>query len=200
LPGKGSPFSLEYAYTPTESLITIEMVELMIAGSDPLGIPALRELSRYPSIYNESAVYLGEFDFLVRRTITNLPFLSVWNEQVEEQARGPSVDNINRLFVSFCEPVNSSKAFVEGEIRSSTLRGAHAVFDVMAGAAVSQIVHHRAWIRGTIAMSTITKSNRSQRSCECTAGFVVRTSSGPFVHRRSCSREARAAGGGARIN
>lgn len=130
LPGKGSPFSLEYAYTPTESLITIEMVELMIAGSDPLGIPALRELSRYPSIYNESAVYLGEFDFLVRRTITNLPFLSVWNEQVEEQARGPSVDNINRLFVSFCEPVNSSKAFVEGEIRR-VLLGADDSFDVV---------------------------------------------------------------------
>jgi hypothetical protein len=121
-PKAGSPFTLEYAYTPAESMINMEFVEMMISGADPLGIPALRELARYPSIYNVNAVYLGEFDFLVRRTITNLPFLSIWNEQIEEQARGASVDNINRLFVAFVQPVNSNKDAMQAEIKRVLLR------------------------------------------------------------------------------
>ena len=103
-PAAGSPFSLEYAYTPADSLIKIEFSELMVAGSNPIGIADLRELCRYPSTYDDSAVYLGEFDFLVRRQFPNLPFLSIWNEQIEEQVRGANVDNINRLFVSFVPP------------------------------------------------------------------------------------------------
>jgi hypothetical protein len=45
-------------------------------------------------------LYLGEFDFLVRRNYTTLKFLSVWNETMEEDARGANVANINTLFVA----------------------------------------------------------------------------------------------------
>jgi hypothetical protein len=57
-------------------------------------------MSDYPSLYDTSAVYLGNFDFLVRRNLSPFRFLSVWNEQTEEVVRGPNVDNINTLFVA----------------------------------------------------------------------------------------------------
>lgn len=99
-PDANSPFSLEYAYTVQDSQITIKAKELLISGAEPISIATLRELCKYPSVYNSDAVYLGEFDFLIRRTMPNLQFLSIWNETLEESVRGASVDNINRLFVA----------------------------------------------------------------------------------------------------
>jgi hypothetical protein len=73
---------------------------VLFAGADPLDIDTLREYAKYPSTYDSSAVYLGNFDFLIRRTLFPLRFLSVWNEQVEEAVRGASVANINKLFIA----------------------------------------------------------------------------------------------------
>jgi hypothetical protein len=116
-PVMGSQFSLEYSYTVADGLVTISMEELLLAGSDPMNVAELRELCRHQSAYDQSAVYLGEFDFLVRRNITNLRYLSVWNEQIEESARGASLSNINKLFVSFVEPQEASHAAVFAEIK-----------------------------------------------------------------------------------
>lgn len=116
-PALGSPFNLEYAFTPADGRITLEHAELLMAGANPIGMAELRELCRYPSAYDDSAVFHGDFDFLIRKHITNLPFLSVWNEQVEEKVRGPSRDNINRLFVSFVVPSGASRDAMFAEIR-----------------------------------------------------------------------------------
>lgn len=96
----GSPFSFEYIHSPLETAIEISMDSMLTEGQDPIDIGVLRDLARYPSIYDESAVYLAEFDFLVRRKHPGLRFLSVWNEAAEERARGASINNINTLFVA----------------------------------------------------------------------------------------------------
>ena len=96
----GSPFSFEYTRTVNESSIELSMESLLSAGEDPVPMTVLRDLAKYPSVYREDAVFLGEFGFLVRRNFPSLQFLSVWNECMEEQARGASVDNINALFVA----------------------------------------------------------------------------------------------------
>lgn len=96
----GSPFSFEYTRTVNESSIELSMESLLSAGEDPVSMTVLRDLAKYPSVYREDAVFLGEFGFLVRRNFPSLQFLSVWNECMEEQARGASVDNINALFVA----------------------------------------------------------------------------------------------------
>lgn len=96
----GSPFSFEYIFSPAESNIELTMKEMLSAGQNPISMSVLRDLARYPSIYDSNAVFMGEFDFLIRRNFPNLKFLSVWNESAEEQARGASVSNINCLFVS----------------------------------------------------------------------------------------------------
>lgn len=96
----GSPFAFEYAASLYESGASLTLDSVLSPGESPLDLSTLRELASYPSIYDSNAVYLGNFDFLVRRNLSPFTFLSVWNERVEEEVRGPSVDNINCLFVS----------------------------------------------------------------------------------------------------
>lgn len=96
----GSKFAFEYTSSPAEIRATIALEEMLSLGSSPMDISTMREVANFPSIYDSSAVYLGNFDFLIRRNLSPFRFLSVWNEQIEEAVRGPSVDNINALFVS----------------------------------------------------------------------------------------------------
>lgn len=96
----GAQFSFEYAGSVYESGLKITMSEVVSPGSGPMDIATMREVCSYPSTYDSNAVFLGNFDFLVRRELSPFTFLSIWNEQREEVARGPSIDNINRLFVS----------------------------------------------------------------------------------------------------
>lgn len=96
----GGQFNLEYILAAGEPDIRLSLVSVDDAGADPATMQELRVMSRYPAIYDHNAVYLGEFDFLLRRYMAGIRFLSVWNEQVEEGVRGASVDNINKLFVS----------------------------------------------------------------------------------------------------
>lgn len=96
----GATFNLEYAYTAEDWKIKATLAEVVDAGADPSSVADLRVMARYPAIYDHDAVFLGNFDFLLRRYLSPIRFLSVWNEQIEEAARGANVANINKLFVA----------------------------------------------------------------------------------------------------
>lgn len=96
----GSVFNLEYILVAGDEFIKPTLASVADEGAAPPTIQELRVMARYPSIYDVNAVYLGEFGLLLRRHITGIRFLAVWNEQVEEIVRGPSVDSINVLFVA----------------------------------------------------------------------------------------------------
>jgi hypothetical protein len=96
----GATFTFETSASSEDRQATLTLSSVLFAGADPLDIDTLREYAKYPSTYDSSAVYLGNFDFLIRRTLFPLRFLSVWNEQVEEAVRGASVANINKLFIA----------------------------------------------------------------------------------------------------
>jgi len=96
----GSPFALQYTYTSTERSATFSLSSILTAGSAPMDTATLRSVCSFPSIYDTNAVYLGNFDFLLRRNLGAFQFLSVWNEAVEESVRGASVNNINCLFIA----------------------------------------------------------------------------------------------------
>lgn len=99
-PAASSPLSFEYVLTAQESEIDLALQSVLDSGQNPPDMATLRDLIKYPSVYDHNAVYLGEFDFLVRRQYADAQFLSVWNETMEESARGASVNNINVLFVA----------------------------------------------------------------------------------------------------
>lgn len=100
-PQAQSQFALDYV-NPAEAGLTLTMDAIVQRGKDPIGLDALRDFARYPSIYSDSAVFMGEFDYLVRKKFQPLAFASVWNEAQEEAVRGASVDNINALYVAVC--------------------------------------------------------------------------------------------------
>lgn len=112
-PAFGSPFSFEYIGSPHEAYIELKMDAMLLPGQNPPSMSVLRDLARYPSVYDNNAVFLGEFDFLVRRNFPTLRFLSVWNESLEELARGPSLDNINTLFVACLSSAGTENVLTE---------------------------------------------------------------------------------------
>lgn len=95
-----SPFAFEYIQTVEESAVELKMDAMLRAGEDPISMSVLHDIAKYPGIYRHEAVFLGEFGFLVRSNFPSMQFLSVWNETMEEQARGPSLDNVNCIFVA----------------------------------------------------------------------------------------------------
>jgi len=112
LPTAASPFAFEYLYTTQDSLVAMALDAVIAPGQNAPSIKILRDLTRYPSIYDKSAVYLGEFDLLIRSAYPGLKFLSVWNEAVEESVRGASADNINALFIA-CVSVAGTEAMLD---------------------------------------------------------------------------------------
>lgn len=96
----GAVFAFEYASTTIEAGVKMTMQQVLVPGAAPMDIATMREVCSYPSVYDSNAVYQGNFDFLVRRNLSPFQFLSIWNEQREEQVRGASEDNINTLFIS----------------------------------------------------------------------------------------------------
>ncbi len=93
-------FTFETNLDSADQLTKIVLGAVSFPGANPVDVAALRELAQYPSTYDASAVYLGNFEFLVRRNITPLRFLSVWNEKIEETVRPAAFKNINRLFIA----------------------------------------------------------------------------------------------------
>jgi hypothetical protein len=112
-PALSSPFTFEYLLTPQESYIDLTLNALVASGQNPPDMTTIRDMVKFPSVYTHNAVFLGEFNFIVRREFPSLKFLSVWNESLEEAARGPDVDNINTLFVAVLSQDGSEPVVIE---------------------------------------------------------------------------------------
>lgn len=97
-----STFTLATVTDAYEQRLTMNLMETLSNGANPLTVDVLRILSRYPTLNEtDSAVYFNDYDYVFRKYLPDLVFLSVWNERVEEQVRGASLLNINRCFVAF---------------------------------------------------------------------------------------------------
>ena len=98
------------------------------SGADPLNIEEMRLLSSYPT-FDDNAVFLGNFDFLVRKKFMKRFFYGcVWNEVVEEQNYGANLRNINKLFFAVKAKAVAEQSLLEGEI-TQLLSAADNLFD-----------------------------------------------------------------------
>ena len=134
----GARFAFEYSQSIHDRSATITLDAVLSPGSQPMDVATMREVVSYPSIYDENAVYLGNFDFLVRRNLSPLRFLSVWNEQREEEARGPSIDNINAIFVSALKD-GVAQPTLYGLIRDTIKRADDSYKVIWVGAVTTEI-------------------------------------------------------------
>jgi hypothetical protein len=84
----------------SNSALDLSLYEISDAGTDPLAASTLRELCKCPAVSDGTAVFLGDFAYLVKRNFPDLKFLSVWNEVEDTQVRPFSLDNVNTLMVA----------------------------------------------------------------------------------------------------
>lgn len=107
-PSLGMAFYFEYSDATEKAALAL--VQVTQAGEAPMSITTMREVCSYPAIYSRNAVYLSNFDFLVRERLGAVTFLHVWNERKEEEVRGADVDHMNRLFISALKEGMSQEA------------------------------------------------------------------------------------------
>jgi len=115
--GTGASFSLEYSNNANEDALKIVSTGISSLGSNPLSLPVLRLLSRYNALYDHNAVYLSDFDFLIRRYHgDSVNFLAIWNEQIHEASHGYDVANINKLFIAVQAKNALEQASIQADI------------------------------------------------------------------------------------
>lgn len=115
VPAAASQLAFEYLLAPEDAKVEFAMNVLLLAGQAPIDMDTLRDMARYPSVYDDNAVFMGEFDQLVRKKFPKLQFLSVWGEAAEEVVRGPSVENINSLFVACLSELGGESILTEAD-------------------------------------------------------------------------------------
>ncbi len=92
------------------------------SGADPLSTEQMRLLSSYPT-YDENAVFLGNFDFLIRKIFMNrADFISTWNEVVQEENYGGSYANIGKMFICVHALASAEQSSLETEIEQLIAR------------------------------------------------------------------------------
>ena len=113
--------SLQSVNTTDEQRLVIKFVDAgtVQTGTNPYTIEQLRLLTSYGSVYDGSAVFLGDFDFAVRKLLLNRTFHSVvWNEKIHENyyEDDQSVKYINHLFVAFAPKNMNEKALLQEQV------------------------------------------------------------------------------------
>lgn len=90
---------------------------LIRAGADPHDIASLRLLASYPALYGENAVFLGNFDYLVRnKFMPRANFIAVWNETIQEKYYGVNISDINHLFIAVNAKNNGELTSLQNDI------------------------------------------------------------------------------------
>ncbi|ENV36846.1 hypothetical protein F959_01653 [Acinetobacter venetianus RAG-1 = CIP 110063] len=86
-------------------------------GADPLNISQLRVLSSYPALYDENAVFLGNFDYSVRQKfMSRCHYIAVWNENEQDRYYGATYQDINHLHIAIVAKNALEQANIEQEI------------------------------------------------------------------------------------
>lgn len=111
--------SLTDVFTTDEHRISIRFKAggLIRQGADPLSVAQLRVLASYPSLYDENAVFLENFDYFVRQKfMARSHFISVWNENIQERHYGVTWKDINHLHLAVVAKNSAEQSNLENEI------------------------------------------------------------------------------------
>lgn len=74
-------------------------------GEDPEDIESIRAGALYSSIYDNQVVWDGDYKAHIRANISNLVWVSVWGEKLQEKLTGvKDLNNINKIFICAYSP------------------------------------------------------------------------------------------------
>lgn len=143
--GSVDPASLAQAalseiYTVDETKLNLYFKQggLVRSGTNPLTIQQLRLLASFPSMYDQNAVFMGNYTFLVMsRFISRFKYMAIWNETIQEKYYGADLRNINKLNLAVSPRNVAERAVLIEDIKQlvskadSLLAGNVRVFDVV---------------------------------------------------------------------
>ncbi len=112
--------TLQSLHTADEKRLGLIFVPdgLVRAGTSPLSIDQMRLLASFPSTYDQNAVFMANFDMLLRQHLMDrIAFMSVWNETLHERHYGASVDNINHLNLTIVAKNSRDQAALENDAK-----------------------------------------------------------------------------------
>ncbi|WP_296405414.1 hypothetical protein [Psychrobacter sp.] len=112
--------ALSEIYASNESKLNMyfKAGDMVRAGADPLSVAQMRLLASFPSMYDQNAVFMGNFDFLIRKHfMQRFSYMAVWNEAINEKNYGPSLDAINHLFLTVSAKTQSEQALLIDDIK-----------------------------------------------------------------------------------
>lgn len=111
--------SLADVFNADEQRVSVRFKQggAVLQGADPLNVSELRVLSSYPSLYDENAVFLGNFDYSVRaKFMPRAYYLAVWNENEHDRYYGATYQDINHLHIAVTAKNSAEQATLEQEI------------------------------------------------------------------------------------
>lgn len=113
--------SLDNLYTGDERHLVLYFKDegQVRAGANPLSVSELRLLASFPSTYDQNAVFMGNFDMLLRQHLMGrIAYMNVWNETLHERFYGASVDNINHLNLTIVAKSASDQTKLENDAKA----------------------------------------------------------------------------------
>ena len=111
--------SLLDVLTTDETKVSVRFKQggIVRQGADPLNISQLRVLATYPALYDENAVFLGNFYYSVRQKfMARCHYIAVWNENEQDRYYGVTYQDINHLHIAVVAKNNAEQANLETEI------------------------------------------------------------------------------------
>ena len=111
--------SLLDVLTTDETKVSVRFKQggIVRQGADPLNISQLRVLATYPALYDENAVFLGNFDYSVRQKfMARCHYIAVWNENEQDRYYGVTYQDINHLHIAVVAKNIAEQANLETEI------------------------------------------------------------------------------------
>lgn len=113
--------SLQEVLSNDESRLVLTFVTggVVQTGTSPYTTQQLKLLTSYSSLYDGSAVMLGNFDYAVRKAfLSRTHFSSVWNEAIQEKYYGVNLKDINHLNVAFVAKNTEESEKIKDEIQA----------------------------------------------------------------------------------
>lgn len=75
--------------------------DMQRSGANPLSVNQMRLLASFPSMYDQNAVFMGNFTFLVmQHFMARFDYMAVWNETAHDKYYGASLEHINHLHLA----------------------------------------------------------------------------------------------------
>lgn len=132
--------ALSEIYTTDETKLNLYFKQggLVRSGTNPLTIQQLKLLASFPSMYDQNAVFMGNYTFLVMsRFMSRFKYMAIWNETVHEKYYGADLKNINKLNLAIAPANELERELLTNDIKQllskadSLLTGNVRVFSVV---------------------------------------------------------------------